>query len=46
MTQRERDLQRLVGMVGLLIAALIYEDDPWLIFRLDRGLAESRGREG
>lgn len=46
MTQRERDLHRLVGMFGLFLAALIYEDDPWLIFRLDRRLAESRGREG
>jgi len=45
MTQRERDLHRLVGLVGLRLAALIYEPDPWLIFRLDRRLAETRGRE-
>jgi hypothetical protein len=41
-TQRERDLRRLVAIVGLFVAALVYEDDPWLIFRLDRQLAENR----
>lgn len=37
---RERDLHRLVSLVGLIIAAIIYEPDPWLIWRLDRKLAE------
>lgn len=40
MTRREYELRRLVGIVGLFVAALIYEPDPWLIFRLDRKLSE------
>lgn len=40
MSQRERDLYRLVSLVGLLLAARIYEPDRWLIFRLDRKLSE------
>lgn len=40
MTRREYELRRLVAVVGLFVAALIYEPDPWFIFRLDRKLAE------
>lgn len=47
MTPRERDLRRLVAIVGLFVAAQIYGPDPWLIFRLDRKLAEGlRSRFG